>query len=162
MKLTPEQQKDIENSLWVVNLALKKHNLGHNNDMRQETLLFLCKCRLKFNENNGAKWTTYAYKSAYFFIKRKKKKEQERKSKTIDKDIFDLNLGVGGTEDYICDKILYQSIIDNLSPKDAKTWRYKQEGYKSREIIKILNLSSRTIQKSINLVKSRCKRIERG
>jgi len=67
--LTEEQQKIIENSLWVVNDALKKLNLQHNNDLRQDMILYMCKCLERYDTAKGVKWETYAYRSVYLRIK---------------------------------------------------------------------------------------------
>ena len=39
--LTKEQQNIIENSIWVVNTALKKQGLQKDSDLRQNEILYL-------------------------------------------------------------------------------------------------------------------------
>ena len=63
MKLTNEQQKQIENSLWVVNTVLKKQGIDYNEDMRQSAIMYMCECLLRYDPDKGVKWTTYAYKN---------------------------------------------------------------------------------------------------
>lgn len=67
--LTKEQQKIIEGSLWVVNDALMKLNLQHDNDLRQEMILYMCKCLERYDKSRGIKWETYAYRSVFLRIK---------------------------------------------------------------------------------------------
>ena len=80
MQLTAIQQKEIEDSEWVVNTALKRQGLSCNEDLRQSAILYMCECLLRYDPTKGIKWTTFAYKNVYLFIKRTYKKENKRKS----------------------------------------------------------------------------------
>ena len=67
MQLTTEQQELVENGLWVVNAVLKRLNQRGNEDLRQESMLFLCELATKWDVAKGRKWTSYAYQRVYFF-----------------------------------------------------------------------------------------------
>ena len=89
--LTEEQQKLVEDSLWVVELALKRLSLLNNNDLRQQARLYLCKLVSRFDASKGVKWSTYAYKSIYFHIKWRQKVEKRNNFDTVEKlDYYDL------------------------------------------------------------------------
>ena len=49
MQLTAIQQKEIEDSVWVVNTALKRQGLSCNEDLRQSAILYMCECLLRYD-----------------------------------------------------------------------------------------------------------------
>ena len=69
--LTKEQQHTIEHSIWVVNTALQKQGLSSDEDLRQSAILYMCKCIERFDPSRDIKWTTYAYRNIYLYIKKK-------------------------------------------------------------------------------------------
>lgn len=70
MGLTDEQRKRVEQSAWIVNSVLKEQQLSYDEDLRQEGLLWLCKCAQRFDPTRGVKWSTYAYGSVFLRVKR--------------------------------------------------------------------------------------------
>lgn len=88
--LSREQQDIIEHSIWVVNSALKKQGLQADEDLRQSALLYMCKCLERFDPNKHIKWTTYAYKNVFLFIRRTHAKELKKNSLIINEDVYAL------------------------------------------------------------------------
>lgn len=86
--LSKEQQDIIENSIWVVNTALKKQGLQADEDLRQSAILYMCECIERFDPSQEVKWTTFAYKSVYLYIQRQHKKEMLYKSRLLPDDMF--------------------------------------------------------------------------
>lgn len=79
--LSEEQREFIENNTWIVDAVLRKLNQSHNQDLRQEGLL--CLCKLVDKDIQHATWQTYAYKTIFLNLRQKVMKEQERKKSTI-------------------------------------------------------------------------------
>jgi RNA polymerase sigma factor (sigma-70 family) len=157
MQLSPSQQKDIEDSLWVVNSALKQQSLSNNEDLRQSAILYMCKCRLRFNPQKHIMWTTFAYRNVYLYIKRTINKERKKQSKIIDKDIFEM-------EDYFkVDKpkvnsiISYKLIADACNEEDIKILNLMKQGYSQIEIAEKLNCSQSKIYKRFKAIKEKIK-----
>ena len=82
--LSAEQQKIIEESLWVVNDVLKDLGLQGNEDLRQEANLYLCRCLERFNPSYNTKWTTYAYKNILMFVKLLNRRQATKQARCID------------------------------------------------------------------------------
>ena len=72
--MTPQQQQIIIDNMWVVDAALKKQNIK-DDDMRQQALLYMCRIIEKFDASFGVKFSTFAYKNIYLYIKRQRKAE---------------------------------------------------------------------------------------
>lgn len=86
--LSKEQQDIIENSIWVVNTALKKQGLQADEDLRQSAILYMCECIQRFDPTQQVKWTTFAYKSVYLYIQRQHKKEMVYNSRLLPEEMF--------------------------------------------------------------------------
>ena len=159
MQLSPLQQKDIEDSLWVVNSALKQQGLSNNEDLRQSAILYMCECRLRFDPQKHIMWTTFAYRNVYLFIKRMACKERKKQSNIINKDIFDM-------EDYF--KVekpktsfvaTYQLIIKSCGEEDAKILNLIEQGYSQVEISRMLNCSQSRVYKRFRKIKENVKKM---
>ena len=70
MTLTDEQRRLVEDSAWIVNTVLQRQELNHDEDLRQEAYLHLCRCATRFDATRGIKWDTYAYTSLFLHIKK--------------------------------------------------------------------------------------------
>lgn len=79
--LSEEQREFIEHNTWIVDAVLRKLGQSHNEDLRQEGLL--CLCKLVDKDIQHATWQTYAYKTIFLNLRRKVMQEQERKDHTI-------------------------------------------------------------------------------
>lgn len=155
MQLSPLQQKDVENSLWVVNSALKQQGLSNNEDLRQSAILYMCECRLRFDPQKHIRWTTYAYRNVYLYIKKVVKRERKLEAKFVNKDIFDM-------EDYFkCEKpkdsqmFTYQAILKTCDKEDIIILELIKQGYSRLEIAKALNCSQSKIYKRFRAIKQR-------
>lgn len=132
MQLTAIQQKEIEESVWVVNTALKRQGLSCNEDLRQSAILYMCECLLRYDPTKGIKWTTFAYKNVYLFIKRTYKKENKRTQYECDCD-DDLML-IGVPIEQKQDAFVVKDIMDLCTPTEQKILMLKLQGYKHEEI----------------------------
>lgn len=155
--LSDEQRKIIEDSLWVVNTALKKQHLQYDDDMRQSAILYMCKCIERFDPSKNIKWTTYAYKNVYLFIKRTHKKQQERLFYEVDD--YDTNIKeMVYTEkynEYTRDEQTYSvAMIKSIcTEEEKKIVDLRVEGYSRAEIGKILKCDKNHMSKCIALIK---------
>lgn len=162
--LSLEQQEIIENSIWVVNTALKRQGLQADEDLRQSAILYMCKCLERFDPSKDIKWTTYAYKSVFLFIRRTHGKEIKKRSMFIDDDIFNL---VEPVYDPIDESIIFNEskhIIDNIktvcSPEENQIIELKRQGYKVVEISSIMKCSTRKINGCMQSIKEKAREME--
>ena len=143
MKLTQQQQDEIERSLWIVNTALKKQNLERDKDLRQDAIIHLCKCITRFDPKQGVKWTTYAYKSTYLFIKRTHAKRAIKEDLCDIEDMWEFIGDNGSSQDA---KIFIEILKEQCSPLERKVLEYKLDGYYFNEIKRFLALKRTAIK----------------
>ena len=162
--LSKKQQEIIENSIWVVNTALKRQGLQADEDLRQSAILYMCKCLERFDTNQDIKWTTYAYKSVFLFIKRTHGKEVKKKSAIIDDDIFSLvEPIIPPLEEPKCfDESKY--MLDRLkavcSPEESQIIELKRQGYRAVEISTIMKCSSSKVNACMQSIKDKAREME--
>lgn len=156
MQLTAIQKKEIENSVWIVNTALKRQGLSCNKDLRQSAILYMCECLMRFDPSKNIKWTTYAYKNVYLFIKRTHKKECLKCNMEIGDDVVNIDTTadpVGYGENIL----LAQNIFNLCTPYERKILQLKMEGYKHEEISVILRCSISKINSYMKSIKGKTK-----
>lgn len=142
-----EQQKDIiENSIWVVNTALKKQGLSNDIDLRQSAILYMCECLLRYDVTRNAKWTTYAYKSVYLYIKRVHAKEQRKMLQIADMDVFEV-------AENVADNSLDMNVQEII--QNNEVLRLKYEGYTKKEISQITGISIREVRRHFSIYKEK-------
>lgn len=152
MQLTAIQQKEIEDSEWVVNTALKRQGLSCNEDLRQSAILYMCECLLRYDPTKGIKWTTFAYKNVYLFIKRTHKKEHKRTQYECDCD-DDLML-IGGQQNQQ-NTFIVENIMDLCTPNEKKILMLKLQGYKYGEISVKLHCSISKINNYMQSIRAK-------
>lgn len=162
--LSLEQQEIIENSLWVVNTALKRQGLQADEDLRQSAILYMCKCLERFDPSKDIKWTTYAYKSVFLFIRRTHGKEMKKRSMFIDDDIFNLIEPVSSPIDEPTMFNERKHIIDSIkavcSPEENQIIELKRQGYKVVEISSIMKCSTSKINGCMQSIKEKARDME--
>ena len=154
--LTPEQQNIIENSIWVVNSALKRQGLTHNEELRQSAIVYMCECLMRYDPSKNIKWTTYAYKNVYLFIKRTHKKEYLKCNMEKKDDVVNIDTTADPVE-YDENILLVQNIFSLCTPYERKILRLKMEGYKHGEISVILHCSISKINNYMQSIKEKTK-----
>lgn len=158
MGLTPEQQELIMNSLWVVNTALKKQNESSNEDLRQSAILYLCKCVERYDASLKIKWTTFAYKNVYLFIKRTKLKEQQKTLPILSDDLFDIQTAMEKpTEECFENKLKVQQILEICTPQEQELIKLKLKGHTHKEIAEIMGIDYIKVKSIFSLIKSKCR-----
>ena len=130
MQLTAVQQKEIEDSEWGVNTALKRQGLSCNEDLRQSAILYMCECLLRYDPTKGIKWTTFAYKNVYLYIKRTYKKEHKRTQYECDDDLMLIGEPIEPKQDVF----IVEDIMALCTPNEKKILMLKLQGYKHGEI----------------------------
>lgn len=149
--LTPEQQKIIENSLWVVNTALQRQGLSRNNDLRQSAIEYMCKCLRRYNADKMTKWTTYAYKNVYFFIKRTRK--HQRSINYYERNCIEIDLFEKESEDYAREFVM--QLKAQCTDLENTILDLKLKGYSSIEIGRLLNLTEVKVGKIFKAIKEK-------
>lgn len=146
MQLTLKQQQEIENSIWVVNTALKKQGLSNNEDMRQSAILYMCSCITRFDPTRNIKWTTFAYRNVYLFIKRTISKERKKASLIIKEDFDELaNFIIADNRDYGDAVGLSDCIRTVCSSEEQIIVELKGQGFNNNEIAHKLHCSTSKI-----------------
>lgn len=162
-RLTAEQQKLVKNSLWVVNTVMKAQNLEGNKDIRQQALLYMCKCAMRFDPTRGVKWETYAYKSANLYIKRIVAKERQKHS--CIESIEELTHAESDLFGYIEPEIENNAkyIVDTLksrcSPEELQILTMTECGYKGYEISRELKCSASTLKMRMDSIREKAREI---
>ena len=158
--LTEEQQKLVEHSLWVVELALKRLSLLNNNDLRQQARLYLCKLVSRFDASKGVKWSTYAYKSIYFHIKWRQKVEKRKNFDTMVKcDYYEVR--EEAFDEFLGTQLEAQEQVGGLlqrcSPDERVVAKLIMQGYNHREIAKIMHKSRVRVVEMVKNIKENAK-----
>lgn len=154
--LTANQQSIIENSLWVVNTALKRQGLSCDEDLRQQAILYMCKCLQRFDQEKNIKWTTYAYKNVYLYIKRLHLKESYKPSFESGEDLMVIGEKITPIEPTFED-FTTKDILAVCSPIEREILHLKLSGYKYGEISNILNCSISKINKYMKDIREKAK-----
>lgn len=162
--LSLEQQKTIENSIWVVNTALKRQGLQADEDLRQSAILYMCKCLESFDPTKSIKWTTYAYKSVFLFIRRTHKKEMSRTARLIADDVFDIKepLKLPLEQPLMENRGKYrvEQIKAVLTPKERGIIDLKLQGYKFAEIGEVMGWSISKVNNCMRTIKEKAREVE--
>ena len=150
--LTPKQQKIIEDSEWVINSVLNKLGRYGDEDLKQNGWLYMCQCIMRFDENRGVKWTTFAYKNIFLYLKRICAEEKKNLCEELIEEIeceeepeVPLQL-----------KCLYEICTDD----ERRYLDLKVAGYKNEEIKVLAKWGKRKLYKYIRQIKEKAKRIE--
>lgn len=159
--LSEKQQKTIENSIWVVNTALKRQGLQSNEDLRQSAILYMCKCLERFDPNKNIKWSTFAYKNVFLFIKRTHNKETKKNCVILGEDIFDLRepLKQPLEEPQVLNqsKCVLESVKSICSAEERQILDFKLQGYTAFEISVLVNCSTSRINSCIQSIKNKAR-----
>ena len=162
--LSLEQQSIIENSLWVVNTALKKQGLQKDEDLRQSAILYMCECLERFDNSKNVAWTTFAYKNVYLYIKRTANKQKVKNAAIIGCDIFDVPEAVATPLKENLEKETNDDLVNKIKSKctkdEIKVIELKLQGYKGFEISKIMGWSTRKTNIFIKSIKEKAARVK--
>lgn len=152
--LSAEQQKIIasEDSIKLVNSVLRKLGRRGDEDLRQSALCYLCECIKRFDPNKKTKWTTYAYKNIFMFLKR----NSQKPNMTIDFTSFADN-----TSDYIVARPIYSQVtlgtlrglLKDCTVEEQQIVFLKYKGYKTYEIGEIRHQSPRYIARKLKEIR---------
>lgn len=145
--LNEEQRKTIENSLWVVNTILKEQNLQGNEDLKQDAILYMCKCIENFDESKGIKWTTYAYKNVSLYVKRKNLRDV-RHNGVIELEINQIQdfkeRHISRSQEFMV-KYKIKNILYHCNEREKQVVLYKLQGYTTKQIADKMELPTTTI-----------------
>lgn len=162
--LSREQQEIIENSLWIVNTALKRQGLQTDNDLRQSAILYMCQCIERFDPTKDIKWTTFAYKNVYLFIKRKHRKEMEYNyfiSNNRENEVVRERVYTEEYNNYYKDNQRYtlEEVEALCSQKEKKILNLKLQGYNMQQISDILKCSSCMVGRHVAVIKHKTREV---
>lgn len=137
----------------MVNTALKQQGLSTDKDLRQSALLYMCICLERFDPTVNIKWTTYAYKNVYLYIKRKHYADLKTSNRETE---FDYSAERAcETEWDILDKVLVSEIMQSCTAAERAILCLKMHGYTHAEIGKALGCSVWTVNRKVADIKKR-------
>lgn len=159
--LSKEQQNTIENSVWVVNTALKRQGLQNNEDLRQSAILYMCKCLERYDPTKGIKWTTYAYKNIFLYIKKKHSEECKIALTIADEDIFALEATSLPIDEDMAynDKYVLQKIKLVCTSEERKVLELKKQGYRGIELCELMGCSRNKISGYMKSIRAKAQQI---
>ena len=159
--LSKEQQNTIENSIWVVNTALKRQGLQNNEDLRQSAILYMCKCLERYDPTKGIKWTTYAYKNIFMYIKKKYSEECKISLTIADEDIFALEATSLPIDEDMAynDKYVLQKIKLVCTSEECKVLELKKQGYRGAELCGLMGCSRNKISGYMKSIRAKARQI---
>lgn len=158
--LTNEQRQMVESSIWVVNTALKKQGLECDKDLKQDALLCMCQCAERFDASKGIKWTTYAYKTVYLYIKRTHSKEQKKASYIVKDDLFDLGEQIEEPMyEYDDDAPSHRlrKVMSICTPNETALLKAKLQGFNHTEIADQMSCSKSKVDITMKSVKEKAR-----
>lgn len=159
--LTEEQKNTIENSIWVVNTALKRQGLQNDEDLRQSAILYMCKCLERYDPTKGIKWTTYAYKNIFLYIKKKYSEECKISLTLADEDIFELEATSLSIDEDMAynDKYVLQKIQFVCTSEECKVLELKKQGYRGRKLCELMECSRNKISGYMKSIRAKARQI---
>lgn len=162
--LTEAQKQTIENSLWIVNSVLKKQGIEANADMRQLAEICLIESISRFDESKGVKWTTYAYKTVFLYIKRTYARDCKRENRLVSIEEIRVkgdSVHLTGEIERISDEKseLVQLALKTLTPLERRILSLKTQGYKQQEIKQKCKCPLKTIQEGFKAIKEKFKEV---
>lgn len=162
--LSKEQQNTIENSIWVVNTALKRQGLQNDEDLRQSAILYMCKCLERYDPTKGIKWTTYAYKNIFLYIKKKYSEECKVALAIVDEDIFSLEATSLPIDEDMAynDKYVLQKMKLVCTSEECKVLELKKQGYRGAELCGLMGCSRNKISGYIKSIRAKARQILYG
>ena len=159
MMLSLEQQGIIENSIWVVNTALKRQGLQADEDLRQSAILYMCKCLERFDPTKNIKWSTYAYKNVFLFIKRTHGKEIKKHSHLTNDDITNIQISIEQPRVFNESQYVLNSIKRLCTIEESRILELKLQGYKVIEISNLIGCSTSKINACMQSIREKAREI---
>lgn len=156
--LTAEQQGIIEDSLWVVNTALQRQGLSHSVDLKQQAVLYMCTCLLRFEPSKNVKWTTFAYKNVYLYLKKAVAKEKHRQSLEKSEDLLELCESSVVRAPFL-DNLVVEEVFARCSGEEKSVLQLKMQGYTYGEISSLLKCSVSRAKYLMSSIRKRIKPI---
>ena len=151
--LNDEQRKTLEQSLWVVNTVIKELGLQLDDDMRSQASLYMCKCIERYDPKFGVKWSTYAYKSLYLYIKTRHAKEMVKKAPIVPiESCFNLATEM---DDNIYNKLFIETLQTILTPLENEILTRKFKEQTAATIRKELNLTKKQFDEAWHSIKDK-------
>ena len=160
MKLSNKEKEIIQNSLWVVNSALKSLKLERDKDLRQDCILYMCHCLKRYDKSKGVKWTTYAFKCITMYASR-----ENAHRKQVDSHLVFQGGTVGEEVAVITDsddhyvKDFLAVLSSQLNDFDKQVLALKVKGYYLKEIATELQAPRHIVSESIHIIRTLAKEL---
>ncbi len=158
-KLTAEQQKLIEESMWVVNTVLKAQGVQNNEDLRQDATLYMCKCAMRFDPSKHIKWGTFAYKNVFLFVRRERVRAYNQSIMECGIECIEALSPAYLETDFSVKSSVSQ--LQNVCNEDERTvLDMKLAGFTGNEMAHKMNCSKSKINNCISKIKEKAKELD--
>lgn len=158
-KLTPEQQKLIEESMWVVNTVLKAQGEQNNEDLRQDATLYMCKCAMRFDPSKHIKWGTFAYKNVFLFVRRERVKAYNQSIMESETEYIEALSPADLEMDFAVKNDVNK--LKSVCNKDERiVLQMKLDGFTGNEMAHKMNCSKSKINNCISKIKEKAKELD--
>lgn len=156
MTLTGEQQRIIEDSLWIVG-AVGKRLRVKDEDARSEAVLYMIQCLDRFDPSKGVKWETYAYKNVYLYMSRTMKTKQEKEKLTVEVEEFTYTPSPDNVEEEVVRKLSVEAVFSALTPKERDVSSLIAQGYSFSRIAEMRGCSHQAVSCMWKRIKKKIK-----
>ena len=144
MALTGEQQRIIEDSLWIVG-AVGKRLRVKDEDVKSEAVLYLIRCLDRFDPSKGVKWETYAYKNVYLYMSRTLKLRQVKDRRTVEVEEFICTPAADNVEEEVMRRLSVEAVFAALKPKERDIAFLIAQGYSFSVIAEMRGCSHQAV-----------------
>lgn len=154
MQLTETQQQLLLEAKWVINTVLVQLGERGNSDYKQIAFLYLCSCVKRFNPNKGVKWTSYAYSSVYWKLKKQQASDKRKAENQVSlTNIYSLSSPQQSSQSEAVFEL--NRIKEVLNERERFFIDQLLKGYTLTEIGKMINLSHTSASKVWHSIKEK-------
>lgn len=154
MELTDEQRKQVEDTLWVVNAAMKALGIK-DEDLRSEAELYLCSVVTRFDPARGLKLSTYAYSNTLQFLKRKR---EDKRKDTLYCCPLEYDIPCRCAEDIAIPRLELYYLAKSLGKKELIVLNSMKDDKTVSETVKAAGVSKQRITKIKGKVREKLKK----
>lgn len=150
-----DEQSAIEN-IRLVRKIMEQLGLKGDEDLEQDTLLYLYKRRGNYNPSRNTKWSTYAWKVAETYLKTMNARKVEKERHYLDFTSFAENasdLAVAPQENSIAP--MFNHLMKNCTEHEKQIIRLRLQGYKLYEIGAMQGQSRKDISNQLKIIREK-------
>lgn len=163
-KLTEKQQKMVADNHNLIYAYLSRHRLNYE-EYYDLLAIALCKAVLKFDENKGCSFSTYAWSSFRNAIITEYKKQKDYEPIHItevneNRISYDVSKYKQNEDRSYAEMLLDEErLLEILTPRETEVYNYYKKGYTLRRIAKIFGVSNQAVSQKFCSIKEKIRRL---